>query len=89
VLELLCREQGLGVINFFGLARGFIRGKYRSEADLAKSRRGPGVKGYLNPRGLGTPPGLISKPRISANWRSGSLTVQPRRQHQQQQQHSD
>jgi aryl-alcohol dehydrogenase-like predicted oxidoreductase len=39
------------VINFFGLARGFLTGKYRSEADLAKSPRGGGVKGYLNARG--------------------------------------
>ncbi len=50
-LEPLCRAQGLGVINFFGLARGFLTGKYRSEADLAKSPRGAGIKGYLNPRG--------------------------------------
>jgi aryl-alcohol dehydrogenase-like predicted oxidoreductase len=52
-LEPLCRAEGLGVINFFGLARGFLTGKYRSEADLAQSPRGAGVKGYLNPRGLG------------------------------------
>lgn len=51
-LEPLCRAEGLGVINFFGLARGFLTGKYRSEADLAKSPRGAGVKGYLNERGL-------------------------------------
>jgi aryl-alcohol dehydrogenase-like predicted oxidoreductase len=50
-LEPLCRAEGIGVINFFGLARGFLTGKYRSEADLAKSARGDGVKGYLNPRG--------------------------------------
>jgi len=51
-LEPLCRAEGLGVINFFGLARGFLTGKYRSEADLSKSPRGAGVKGYLNDRGL-------------------------------------
>jgi aryl-alcohol dehydrogenase-like predicted oxidoreductase len=51
-LEPLCRAEGLGVINYFGLARGFLTGKYRSEADLAKSVRGAGVKGYLNERGL-------------------------------------
>jgi aryl-alcohol dehydrogenase-like predicted oxidoreductase len=50
-LEPLCRREGLGVINFFGLARGFLTGKYRSEADLGKSPRGAGVKDYLNPRG--------------------------------------
>jgi aryl-alcohol dehydrogenase-like predicted oxidoreductase len=48
-LEPLCRAQGLGVINFFGLARGFLTGKYRSEADLGKSPRGGGVKKYLEP----------------------------------------
>ena len=52
-LEPLCRAEGLGVINFFGLARGFLTGKYRTEADLGKSPRGAGVKAYLNPRGLG------------------------------------
>ena len=52
-LQPLCLQHGLGVINFFGLARGFLTGKYRSEADLAKSPRGGGVKAYLNERGLG------------------------------------
>lgn len=52
-LQGVCAAHGLGVINFFGLARGFLTGKYRSEADLAQSVRGAGVKAYLNPRGLG------------------------------------
>jgi aryl-alcohol dehydrogenase-like predicted oxidoreductase len=51
-LEPVCVQHGIGVINFFGLARGFLTGKYRSEADLAKSPRGQGVKQYLNPHGL-------------------------------------
>ncbi len=52
-LEPLCVARGLGVISFFGLARGFLSGKYRSVADLGKSQaRGSGVKDYLNPRGL-------------------------------------
>lgn len=50
-LQPLCLREELGVINFFGLARGFLSGKYRSEADLGKSPRGGGVKGYLNERG--------------------------------------
>lgn len=51
-LEPLVRERGLGVINFFGLARGFLTGKYRSEADLARSARGAGVKAAcFNERG--------------------------------------
>ena len=48
----MIRARGLGVINFFGLARGFLSGKYRSEADLTKSPRGAGIKDYLNPRGF-------------------------------------
>ena len=51
-LETVCLEHGIGVINFFALASGFLSGKYRSEADLGKSPRGQGVKKYLNERGL-------------------------------------
>jgi aryl-alcohol dehydrogenase-like predicted oxidoreductase len=51
-LQALCLQHEVGVINFFGLARGFLTGKYRSEADLGQSPRGGGVKGYLNERGL-------------------------------------
>jgi aryl-alcohol dehydrogenase-like predicted oxidoreductase len=51
-LEPLCQREGLGVINYFGLASGFLTGKYRSEADAAKSPRGGNiVKKYLNERG--------------------------------------
>jgi aryl-alcohol dehydrogenase-like predicted oxidoreductase len=52
-LEPLCLAEGLGVINYYALAAGFLTGKYRSEADLSKSPRGGGVKKYLNERGLG------------------------------------
>jgi aryl-alcohol dehydrogenase-like predicted oxidoreductase len=51
-LEAVCVQEGLGVINFFALASGFLSGKYRSEADLGKSLRGGGVKKYLNARGF-------------------------------------
>lgn len=51
-LEPLCRENNVGVINYFALASGFLTGKYRSEADLAKSKRGQGNKKYLNERGF-------------------------------------
>ncbi|WDF53969.1 aldo/keto reductase [Mucilaginibacter sp. KACC 22063] len=50
-LEPLCIEKGLGVINYFSLASGFLTGKYRSEDDLNKSQRGGGIKKYLNDRG--------------------------------------
>jgi aryl-alcohol dehydrogenase-like predicted oxidoreductase len=51
-LEPVCVERGLGVINFFALAMGFLTGKYRSAADLGKSVRGNGAGKYLNERGL-------------------------------------
>ncbi|MFT4268166.1 MAG: aldo/keto reductase [Xenophilus sp.] len=52
-LEPLCVQRGLGVINFYALAAGFLTGKYRSEADASKSARGRNtVARYLNPRGL-------------------------------------
>ena len=48
----LCRREEIGVVTYFSLAKGFLSGKYRTEADLAKSPRGGGVKAYLNPRGF-------------------------------------
>ncbi|WP_394002980.1 aldo/keto reductase [Luteimonas sp. WGS1318] len=52
-LEPLVREHDLGVIGYYALASGFLTGKYRSEADAAKSpaRGARVVERYLNPRG--------------------------------------
>ena len=50
-LAELCRKENIGVITYFSLAKGFLSGKYRSEADLGKSPRGEGVRAYLNARG--------------------------------------
>ena len=51
-LERVCVRERLGVIPYFSLAAGFLTGKYRSEADLAKSARAGTVKKYLNERGF-------------------------------------
>jgi aryl-alcohol dehydrogenase-like predicted oxidoreductase len=51
-LEALCLAEELGVISYYALASGFLTGKYRSEADLAKSPRGAGVRKFLNERGF-------------------------------------
>jgi aryl-alcohol dehydrogenase-like predicted oxidoreductase len=52
-LEPLVRREQIGVISYYSLASGFLSGKYRSEADLAKSAvRSGAVKKYLNPRGM-------------------------------------
>jgi len=48
----VCAEHGLGVISYYGLASGFLTGKYRSEADFSKSVRGSSMPKYLTPRGL-------------------------------------
>jgi len=51
-LEGICLDYGLGVINYYALASGFLSGKYRSKADLSKSPRGAGLEKYLDARGL-------------------------------------
>jgi len=48
----LCIKEGLGVVTYYSLASGFLSGKYRSKADLSKSKRGEGVVKYLDDRGL-------------------------------------
>ena len=50
-LQALCVERGISVVPYYSLASGFLTGKYRSEADFGKSKRGQGIKRYLNDRG--------------------------------------
>jgi aryl-alcohol dehydrogenase-like predicted oxidoreductase len=58
-LEKVVLDNGLGVINFYGLAAGFLTGKYRTKADAAKSKRGENVVARcLNERGLKVLAGL-------------------------------
>ncbi len=45
-------RNGLGVIPFYGLANGFLTGKYRSKADLGKSTRGDRAEQYLEGKGM-------------------------------------
>jgi aryl-alcohol dehydrogenase-like predicted oxidoreductase len=52
-LERVCGVNGLGVITYSSLASGFLTGKYRSEADYAKSPRGArSIPKHMNPRGM-------------------------------------
>ena len=51
-LRKICMSEGLGVVTYFSLASGFLAGKYRSKADLGKSKRGEDVEKYINDRGL-------------------------------------
>src|SRR5665213_3293044 len=51
--EPICRQEKLGVIPYYGLAAGFLTGKYRSLADADKNpARGGRLKKYLDGRGL-------------------------------------
>lgn len=52
-LDAVTREAGLGVIPYYGLAAGFLTGKYRTEADLQGKARGRTIgRDYLNDKGL-------------------------------------
>ena len=51
-LQDLARAEGLGVIPYFGLASGFLTGKYRTEADLAGSPRAYRAKDMMDKRGM-------------------------------------
>ena len=52
-LQDLCLSEELGVVSYYGLAAGFLTGKYRAAADLSQGERGGTVKRYLeHPRGL-------------------------------------
>ena len=45
-------SHGLGIVPFYGLANGFLTGKYRSKEDLDKSPRGLRNVEYLEGRGV-------------------------------------
>lgn len=47
----LAEEEELAVLPYYSLASGFLTGKYRSADDLDISKRGHGIKKYLNERG--------------------------------------
>ena len=71
-LEGVCKQYGLGVINYYSLASGFLTGKYRSEADLSQSQRGQGVKKYLNDRGFRI---LKALDEVAVNYKSTPASI--------------
>lgn len=50
-LQKFSVERGLGVLPYFGLALGFLTGKYRESEDAGKSVRGDRAIKYLDDRG--------------------------------------
>ena len=71
--EPICRERGLGVLNYFALASGFLTGKYRTAEDAKKSTRGEGIVGtYLNERGLRI---LSALDEVAAQYRTEPASI--------------
>ena len=51
-LQDIVTGHGLAMFPFYSLANGYLTGKYRSEADLAKSVRGVRSRNYLEGKGV-------------------------------------
>lgn len=51
-LQPLCVMEEMGILPYYGLASGFLTGKYRGPEDLGKSVRGKGIQKYLDARGM-------------------------------------
>ena len=50
-LQDYCVEHNIGVLPYYGLASGFLTGKYRSVEDFGKSVRGGRMQAYLDGKG--------------------------------------
>ena len=64
--------HGLGIVPFYGLANGFLTGKYRSKGDLDKSTRGLRNVEYLEARGLRV---LEAMDRVAAETGAALATI--------------
>jgi aryl-alcohol dehydrogenase-like predicted oxidoreductase len=56
-LQRLCVERGIAMLPWFGLAAGFLTGKYRSREDLERHARGSSIERFFD-RGLEVLPTL-------------------------------
>jgi aryl-alcohol dehydrogenase-like predicted oxidoreductase len=72
-LEGFCVDNEIGVTSYFSLAKGFLSGKYRSEADFAKSSaRGGDMGRYLDQRGKQI---LAALDEVSAAHKTSPATI--------------
>jgi aryl-alcohol dehydrogenase-like predicted oxidoreductase len=55
-LQSYCVENNIGVVPYYGLASGFLTGKYRSTEDFGKSVRGGRMQAFLD----GTGPAVLT-----------------------------
>lgn len=56
-LQELCTSRGVAMLPWFGLAAGFLTGKYRNKEDLARHNRGSSVERFFD-KGLKVLPAL-------------------------------
>ncbi|MEO6040637.1 MAG: aldo/keto reductase [Croceibacterium sp.] len=56
-LQALCLERGIAMLPWFGLAAGFLTGKYRTREDLARHNRGSSIERFFD-KGLAVLPAL-------------------------------
>jgi aryl-alcohol dehydrogenase-like predicted oxidoreductase len=56
-LQQLCIERGIAMLPWFGLAAGFLTGKYRTREDLARHNRGSSIERFFD-KGLKVLPAL-------------------------------
>jgi aryl-alcohol dehydrogenase-like predicted oxidoreductase len=56
-LQRLCVERGIAMLPWFGLAAGFLTGKYRTREDLARHNRGSSIERFFD-KGLEVLPAL-------------------------------
>ena len=66
------QAHGMGILPFYGLANGFLTGKYRSKDDLGKSVRGLRNAEYLEGRGMRV---LAALDEVAAETKAALATV--------------
>jgi aryl-alcohol dehydrogenase-like predicted oxidoreductase len=71
-LQPLCVKEEIGILSYYGLAKGFLTGKYRSEKDLGKSVRGQGIQSYLDAKGMKI---LSALDEISLKYKTTPATI--------------
>ena len=71
-LQALCVREEMGILPFYGLASGFLTGKYRGPEDLGKSVRGNGIQKYFDTRGMKI---LSALDKISEKYRTAPATI--------------
>jgi aryl-alcohol dehydrogenase-like predicted oxidoreductase len=71
-IQPLCVREDIGILSYYGLASGFLTGKYRGPEDLGKSVRGKGIQKYFDARGMKI---LSALDEISMKYKTAPATI--------------